>query len=62
VREARTYSFDFYEWKKRFVLRKHWLVHTKSTCPRCLIPLERGHLGKTQRRSFWCENCQRLYE
>lgn len=62
VREARQYSFDFYEWKKRFVLKKHWLVHTKRTCPRCLVPLEKGHLGRTQRRSFWCARCQVLYE
>src|SRR3569832_1480953 len=58
VREARQYSFDFYEWKKQFVLKKHWLAHTKRTCPRCHIPFHKVHLGRTQRRSFWCENCQ----
>jgi endonuclease-8 len=61
VREARQYSFDFYEWKKAFVLKKHWLAHTKRTCPRCNIPFSKGHLGKTMRRSFWCENCQVRY-
>ncbi|MBG9390015.1 DNA-formamidopyrimidine glycosylase family protein [Caenimonas aquaedulcis] len=61
VREARQYSFDFFEWKKAFVLRKHWLAHTKRTCPRCDIPFSKGHLGKTQRRSFWCDNCQVRY-
>jgi len=61
VREARQYSFDFLEWKKRYVLKKHWLAHTKSTCPRCAIPFSRGHLGKTMRRSFYCENCQVRY-
>jgi endonuclease-8 len=61
VREARQYSFDFYEWKKQFVLRKHWLAHTKRTCPRCRIPLAKAHLGRTHRRSFFCENCQRRY-
>jgi endonuclease-8 len=58
VAQARQYSFDFYEWKKQFVLKKHWLAHTKRTCPRCNIPFSKGHLGKTMRRSFWCENCQ----
>jgi endonuclease-8 len=58
VREARQYSFDFLEWKKAYVLRKHWLAHTKRTCPRCNIPFHKGHLGLTQRRSFWCERCQ----
>jgi endonuclease-8 len=61
VREARQYSFDFYEWKKRYVLKKHWLVHTKRTCPRCHIPLSKAHLGLTHRRSFFCENCQIRY-
>jgi endonuclease-8 len=61
VREARQYSFDFLEWKKAFVLRQHWLAHTKRTCPRCDIPLHKGHLGTTQRRSFWCERCQKRY-
>jgi endonuclease VIII len=61
VAQARQYSFDFYEWKKQFVLKKHWLAHTKRTCPRCNIPFSKGHLGKTMRRSFWCEQCQVLY-
>jgi endonuclease-8 len=61
VREARQYSFDFYEWKKRYVLKKHWLAHTKRTCPRCDIPLMKAHLGLTHRRSFWCARCQVLY-
>ena len=61
VREARQYSFDFLEWKKAYVLRKHWLAHTKRTCPRCGIPLVKAHLGKTHRRSFFCENCQPRY-
>jgi len=61
VEQARQYSFDFYGWKKQYVLKKHWLVHTKRTCPRCRIPLHKAHLGRTQRRSFFCENCQVLY-
>lgn len=61
VREARQYSFDFFEWKKAYVLKKHWLAHTKRTCPRCDIPFVKAHLGKTNRRSFYCENCQIRY-
>jgi endonuclease-8 len=61
VDEARRYSFDFLAWKKAFVLRKHWLAHTKRTCPRCAIPLSKAHLGATDRRSFWCARCQRRY-
>jgi endonuclease-8 len=62
VDEARRYSFDFLFWKRAFVLRKHWLAHTKRTCPRCDIPLLKAHLGTTDRRSFWCERCQRRYD
>jgi endonuclease-8 len=62
IDEARKYSFDFYEWKKKFVLRKHWLAHTKKACPRCGNKLIKEYLGKTNRRSFYCSNCQRMYE
>jgi endonuclease-8 len=61
VAEARTYSFQFLEWKKAFVLRKHWLVHNKGMCPRCEIKLTRDYLGVTNRRSFFCERCQIRY-
>ena len=61
IREARNYSFDFLEWKKAFVLKKHWLAHTKKTCPRCNLPIIKKYLGKTGHRTFYCENCQVLY-
>jgi endonuclease-8 len=61
VNEACIYSYDFLEWKKAFVLKKHWLAHTKKTCPRCNIPLIKEYLGKTRRRTFYCNNCQVLY-
>jgi endonuclease-8 len=61
IKEARNYSFDFLEWKKQYVLRKHWLAHTKKICPRCELPFVKKHLGKTNRRSFFCNNCQVLY-
>jgi endonuclease-8 len=62
IQEARQYSFDFLEWKKAYVLKQHWLAHTRKTCPRCHIPLIKEYLGTTQRRSFFCNNCQFLYE
>ena len=61
VEQARIYSFEFLDWKKAYVLRQHWLVHNRSSCPRHGIPLRRAHLGKTHRRSFFCELCQKLY-
>src|SRR3954471_19198353 len=61
VREARQYSFDFFEWKKRFELRAHWLAHNKSVCPRDHVKYQRAYLGVRQRRSFFCALCQRRY-
>lgn len=61
IREARTYSFEFLEWKKKYELKKHWLAHTKTTCLRCHLPLLKKQTGAKQRRSFFCENCQLLY-
>jgi endonuclease-8 len=62
IKEARNYSFDFLEWKKAFVLRKHWLAHTKKICPRDQVPLIKKYCGKTKRRTFYCERCQVLYK
>jgi endonuclease-8 len=59
VDQARQYSFEFLEWKKAFVLRQHWLVHNKGVCPRCNGRLTRAYLGTRQRRTFFCERCQK---
>ena len=62
VKEARNYSFDFLKWKKAYELKKHWLTHTKKTCHRCDLPIIKEYLGKTNRRTFFCNNCQVLYK
>jgi len=61
IDQARQYSFDFLEWKKRFELRKHWQVHTRRTCPECGQALGKAHLGRTRRRRFFCPACQVRY-
>jgi endonuclease-8 len=61
IKEARNYSFDFLAWKKAFVLKKHWLAHTKKICPRCNIPFIKKYCGNTKRRTFFCISCQVLY-
>lgn len=60
IAAARAYSFDFLKWKKEYVLKKNWLVNTKKLCP-LEHPLEKAHLGKTNRRTFFCPICQTLY-
>ena len=62
VEQARQYSFEFLEWKRQFVLRKHWLVHNKGTCPNCHGKLTREWLGITNRRTFFCPRCQKRYD
>ena len=61
IQQARQYSFDFLEWKKQFVLKKHWLVHTKKTCIRDGNKIIKEYLGVTRRRAFYCPECQKKY-
>ena len=61
INEARNYSFDFLKWKKEYTLRKHWLAHTKKTCQRDGDKIVKEYLGKTQRRTFFCNSCQVQY-
>ena len=61
IDEARQYSFDFLEWKRHYVLRKHWKIHTRRTCPTCGGPVTKEYLGTTRRRTFFCVRCQTFY-
>lgn len=61
IDEARKYSFEFYQWKKNYELKKHWLAHTKKVCMRCDLPITLKHTGISNRRSFFCTGCQKLY-
>ena len=60
--ETRNYAFDFLAWKKEYELKKHWQAYNKKICPRCDLPLKRKPMGKHDRRTFFCDNCQVLYE
>jgi endonuclease-8 len=61
INEARIYSFQFLEWKRKYELKKHWLAHTKKICLRCNHPIVKKYTGVKNRRSFICTNCQILY-
>lgn len=61
LQQARIYSFEFLEWKKKYELKKHWLAHTKKTCIRCTLPIIKQVTGVKNRRSFFCVGCQKLY-
>lgn len=63
VKQAREYSFDFLAWKRAYVLKQHYQVHTKTICPRDGTRLSyRAKLGRAQRRAFFCEVCQKRYQ
>ena len=62
IKEARGYSIDFLKWKKEYTLRQHWLVHTKTICERDGDKIVKEYLGKTNRRTFFCNTCQVKYD
>ncbi len=62
IRQARIYSFEFLEWKKKFELKKHWLAHRQRICPRDKIPYNIGTLGKRKRKAYYCEQCMKRYD
>lgn len=62
IDQASLYSFEFLKWKKNYELRKHWLVYTKKMCCRCNLPITYKKTGTKNRRSFFCQNCQNLYQ
>jgi endonuclease-8 len=60
VGEMRRYSKQFYRWKKKFVLRKHWQIYRKQRCPNCETKVVLKKTGVRNRRSFLCPVCQSL--
>lgn len=59
IATARKYSAQFYHWRKKFVLRKHYQIYRKSICPRCQGKVSRKKTGLRQRFSFYCLQCQK---
>jgi len=58
VRDAHTYSHLFYRWKKKYVLRKHWLVYHRGTCANCGGKLKAAKMGEGERYTYYCPVCQ----
>lgn len=55
---VRAYVFQFYEWRKKFELKKHYVVYRQSKCKICENKVSRRRTGKRQRVSFICMHCQ----
>ncbi len=58
VHAVRVYCENFYEWKKRYELRRHWQVYKRWTCRNCGHKLKREQLGAWKRATFHCPRCQ----
>lgn len=59
IRTAQKFSFQFYEWRKQFILKKHYKIYRKSLCPLCGEKICRKKTGKKERMSFFCPKCQK---
>lgn len=58
IKKIRDFVFQFYEWRKAFVLRKHFQIYKKRVCYCCQNKVLRIKTGKRQRISYVCSYCQ----
>lgn len=52
------YVFKFYQWRKAYALKKHYLIYRQSICKICGNHVKRIRTGKRQRFSYICAHCQ----
>lgn len=58
IETAHSYSWQFYEWRKKFVLTKSLKIHRKKACPHCGGKVVHEVTGKRKRISHYCPVCQ----
>jgi endonuclease-8 len=58
VEITRDYVFKFYEWRKKFELRKHYQVYRQHYCKTCGNKIVKEITGARQRKSHICPACQ----
>lgn len=59
IKTTQLFSFQFYEWRKEFILKKNYKIYRKSVCPICGKKVFRKKTGKRKRISFFCLKCQK---
>ena len=52
--ETQKFSHNFYKWRKKFELKKHYKIYRKSICPICGGKVKRLKTGKRNRVSYFC--------
>jgi endonuclease-8 len=58
VSHVRSYVFQFYDWRKQFVLKKHYQIYRQTLCKQCGNKVVRKKTGLRKRLSFICPHCQ----
>ncbi len=61
IEESIRYGWEFYKYRKEGTLRKHWEANQQKMCPRDDVKFIKENTGVLQRRSFYCNECQKLY-
>ena len=56
------YCWNFFAWKKKFELRKHWQVYRQTKCPLCNTKLVKQKLGRFSRTTFYCPEHQAFHQ
>lgn len=59
IKTTQEFSHRFYEWRKQFILKKHYRIYRKNLCPVCGEKISRQKTGKRERISFFCSKCQK---
>lgn len=59
VEKAQEFSLQFYKWRKKFELKKHYQIYRKSLCPKCGGKVTKKWTGFRNRVSFFCPHCQK---
>lgn len=60
IATARSFSRQFFRWRKAFVLRKNLLIHGRKACPHCGGRVTKELTGMRQRMAHYCPACQQL--
>lgn len=59
IKITREYVFQFYAWRKDFVLKKHYQIYRQSLCKQCGGPVVRMKTGVRNRISYLCPHCEK---
>lgn len=54
IEESQKYAHNFYKWRKKYELRKHYQVYRQSVCKNCGTRVTRKKTGRRERYSFIC--------